>query len=237
MMNHLLFRSNRPLTVPVQRHQSLVDEDSVDSSELPSPRPSGATESDDLPMGQRERDGYPVCDTCDQVLEPIFAQSCGHCHLYYHIGCGDKFFIGGIWYFELCRGCADRMHSVKSKLYDEIREAGIDWNEELWVHVIVRNHRKGRGLIRPPYKYMHRLQKHICMLLRLGQPLERLPQEGHEGPMLRRNQDPAQSTTPPPEPRIPQQLDTPPTNLSAYVGRRNPQAQPHRPPGVSSSSN
>ena len=76
------------------------------------------------------------------------------------------------------------------------------------------------------------------MLLREGHQLERLPQEGHDGPWWRRNQDLAPSTTPPPEQRGPQQLDIPlPTNLSAYVGRRNPQAQGHRPLGVSSSSN
>ena len=80
------------------------------------------------------------------------------------------------------------------------------------------------------------------MLLRSGHQLERLPDEGHEGPQLRRHRDPHRSNTPPPASRRPQPLEVPPTNLSAYVGRRNPQGmdpaeQGYRPLGPSSSSN
>ena len=157
-MSHLLFRSGIPLSIPLPRHRSLDYASSVDSSELPSPRPA-SSDGLDLPEGQKVWDGDPLCNICEEAIEPDFAQTCGHCKLYYHVGCGGRFEIGGIYYFELCRECAAKLHRVKSKLYDEIREAGIDWNEELWVHVIVRNQRKGRGLIRPPYKYMHRLQK------------------------------------------------------------------------------
>ena len=91
---------------------------------------------------------------------------------------------------------------------------------------------------RPPYKHMHKLQKYMWMLLRDGHQLERLPRDGHNGPLSRRDQDPLLSIALPPELREPQDLNRPlPTNLSANVGLRNPQAQGYRPPGMSSGSN
>ena len=159
--------------------------------------------------------------------------------MYYHHGCRGKFIIGRIWYFEFCRSCARHLDTVRSKLYDELRQAEDDWDEELWIHSMVRHFRKGRGLARPPYKYMHRLQKHIYVLLRSGVRLERLEEHECEVPPEGRQRNPQRSTTPPP--RRPPPMEIPPTSLLPYAGRRHPYRMSpaetgERQPGMSSNS-
>ena len=152
------FPKGVPLSVPLPQHGTL-NYASSEASSIAASSQRVSSGHQNMPEGQQIWNGDPLCNVCEEILEPLFAQTCGLCKLHYHISCGERFEIGGTFYFELCRTCTEKCYRVKTKLYEEIRAAGVEWNEEVWVHVIARNQRRGRGMERPPYKHMHKLQK------------------------------------------------------------------------------
>ena len=136
---HFLWRPNRQDRPTAPDSTSPVDSDSIDSSEIGT---SKATESLELPFGQQERDGEPICEVCDRILEPKLASKCGQCEHFYHRSCQGKFQLGRYFYFEVCRCCTKELHRVKTKLFEELQRADESWDEELWIHDLLRNFRK-----------------------------------------------------------------------------------------------
>ena len=113
-----------------------------------------------------------MCEVCDRILEPKLAARCNNCGLFHHRSCRAKFFIGRYYYFKVCRSCAKRLTMVRTALQQDLDKAGDTWNEELWIHELVRSHRRRKRLTKPKYKYMHMLQNHVYELLNTGERLK-----------------------------------------------------------------
>ena len=127
---------------------------------------------------------------------------------------------------------------VRTALQQDLDKAGDTWNEELWIHELVRSHRRRKRLTKPKYKYMHMLQNHVYELLNTGERLKtrddsEVPSPRRESSkMLQRRQSPPPTpppTTPPP---------LPPTGLHDEQGPDSIDSKKSgvRQPGVSSSS-
>ena len=172
-MSNVPFPKGNPLSIPLPPHVSLNYESSEASSIAAISQPLTA-DPQTLPGGQQTFNGDPLCNICEETLEPTFAQTCGLCKLHYHLQCGDNVVIATNYYFDLCRTCAEKCNLVKTKLYEEFHAVGFKWNEDLWLHSLARTLRQGRALERSPNKHMHKLNKYVWMLIRDGQPLERL---------------------------------------------------------------
>ena len=232
-MSSYPFTSGVPLSVPLPEHSTLNYESS-EASSIAALSQQVSSDHQNMPSGQQTFNGDPLCNVCEEVLEPLFAQTCGLCKLHYHLSCGEKVVIGTNFYFELCRWCADKCNGVKTKLYEEFQAAGVEWNEEVWLHAVARNQRQGRGMERPQNKHLHKLQKYVWMLLRDGHPLERRHRDGRDGPLFSRDLASSRGS-PLPDHEVPQGLDIPmPTSLPPILGPRDPQGQGHRHFGASS---
>ena len=154
-MSNVPFPEGNPLSIPLPPHVSLNYESSEASSIAATPQPLTA-DPQTLPGGQQTFNGDPLCNICEETLEPMFAQTCGLCKLHYHLQCGDNVVIATNYYFELCRACAEKCNRAKIKWYDDFLAAGETWNEELWLHSLARTLRQGRALERHPNKHLHK---------------------------------------------------------------------------------
>ena len=175
-----------PLSIPLPPHQSLNYESS-EASSIAAVSQSLTADPQTLPGGQQTFNGDPLCNICEETLEPMFAQTCGLCKLHYHLQCGDNVVITTNYYFELCRACAEKCNRAKTKWYNDLLAAGETWNEELWLHSLARTLRQGNALQRHPNKHLHKLNKYVWTLIRDGQPLERLYPSGRQDPLILRD--------------------------------------------------
>ena len=124
-MNDYPFPKGIPLTVPLPPHGTLNYESS-EASSIAALSQQVSSDHQNMPSGQQTFNGYPLCNVCEEVLEPLFAQSCGLCKLHYHLQCGDKVVIATNYYFELCRSCADKCNGAKTKLHEDVQAAGFE---------------------------------------------------------------------------------------------------------------
>ena len=112
-MSNVPFPKGNPLSIPLPPHLALNYESSEASSIAAISQPVTA-DPQSLPGGQPTFNGEPLCNICEEILEPMFAQRCGLCKLQYHLQCGDNFVVATNYFFELCRSCADKCTQTKN---------------------------------------------------------------------------------------------------------------------------
>ena len=106
-MSNVPYPKGNPLSIPLPSHFSLNYESSEASSIAAISQPVTA-DSQAVQGGQPTFNGDPLCNICEEILEPMFAHSCGLCKLQYHLQCGGNFVVTTNYYFELCRACAGK---------------------------------------------------------------------------------------------------------------------------------
>ena len=116
-----------PRTIPLPPHVHLNYESSEASSIVAISQPLTA-DPPSLAGGQPTFNGEPLCNICEEIVEPMFAQVCGLCKLQYHLQCGDRFVVTSNYYFELCPSCAEKCTQTKQKLHADFLEAGETLN-------------------------------------------------------------------------------------------------------------
>ena len=169
MSNVPLPHQGNPMSIPLPPHVHLNYESSEASSIVAVTQPLSA-EVPALSSGQPMFNGDPLCNICDELVDPMFAQVCGLCKLHYHLQCGDRFFVTPDYYFEMCYTCAQKCTQTKQRLHADFLETGETWNLELWLHSLARKLRTGQPLERHSNKHMHKLNKVVWTLIREGIP-------------------------------------------------------------------
>ena len=89
-MSNVPHPQGNPLAIPLPPHVHLNYESSEASSIVAVSQPLSA-EVPALASGQPMFNGEPLCNICEEFVEPMFAQVCGLCKLHYHLQCGDRF--------------------------------------------------------------------------------------------------------------------------------------------------
>ena len=161
-MSNVPYPKGNPLSIPLPPHVPLNYESSDASSIAAISRPTAADPQSSLPDGQPTFNGEPLCNFCEELLEPMSAQRCGRCKLQYHLQCGENFVVTPNYYFELCHSCAEKCTNAKQKCYIYFQAAGETWNKELWLHSLARKLRQGVALERHPNRHLHKLN--TCVL-------------------------------------------------------------------------
>ena len=104
------------------------------------------------------------------------------------------------------RTCARRLTRVREAVAEYYRRAGERWNEEAWLHHLLRAHRRGIAMEISTNKYLQRFQRYVCEMLGVGDQVRSLndpedPQTPERVPSLSQRREsslPVSRQQPPP---------------------------------------